>query len=120
MEKKTNYKENQQFLFNIIIPVFNAEKYLAKCLSSVIKQSYKNFQVKVVDDCSTDSSYEVASAICANYKNFDIYRNTRRLGALKNILKNRINLIKKKKSLDPIYVKKLYNFILILIMNLGK
>ena len=85
MEKELDYKDNQKLLFNIIVPVFNAEKYLEKCLNSIIKQSYKNFQVKVVDDCSTDSSYEVASAICANYKNFDIYKNTRRLGALNNI-----------------------------------
>ena len=85
MEKELDYKENQQFLFNIIVPVFNAEKYLEKCLNSIIKQSYKNFEVKVVDDCSTDSSYEVASRVCANYKNFDIYKNTRRLGALNNI-----------------------------------
>ena len=87
MKKVPNFKKNQEFFFNIIIPVFNAEKYLEKCLSSIIKQSYKNFQVKVVDDCSTDSSYEVASNICSNYKNFDIYRNKRRLGALNNISK---------------------------------
>ena len=87
METKLIYKENQQFLFNIIVPVFNAEKYIKKCLNSIIKQSYKNFQVKVVDDCSTDSSYEIASSMCANYKNFDIYRNKRRLGALNNISK---------------------------------
>ena len=87
MKKVPNFKKNQEFLFNLIIPVFNAEKYLEKCLSSVIKQSYKNFQVKVVDDCSTDSSYEIASSICANYKNFEIYRNKRRLGALNNISK---------------------------------
>ena len=85
MEKELDYKENPKFLFNIIVPVFNAEKYLDKCLNSIIKQSYKNFQVKVVDDCSTDSSFEVASRICANYKNFDIYKNKRRLGALNNI-----------------------------------
>ena len=87
MKKVPNFKKNQEFLFNLIIPVFNAEKYLEKCLSSVIKQSYKNFQVKVVDDCSTDSSYEVASTICANFENFKIYRNKRRLGALNNISK---------------------------------
>ena len=85
MKKNINYIENQKFLFNIIVPVFNAEKYLEKCINSIIKQSYKNFQVKIVDDCSTDSSYELASAICSNYKNFDIFRNTRRLGALNNI-----------------------------------
>ena len=87
MQKKPDFNENQEILFNIIIPVFNAEKYLEKCLNSVIKQSYKNFQVNLIDDCSTDSSYEVASTICANYKNFNIYRNKRRLGALNNISK---------------------------------
>ena len=91
MEKIFNYEENQQFLFNIIVPVFNAEKYLEKCLNSIIKQSYKNFQVKVVDDCSTDSSYEVASSICANYQNFAISKNSRRIGALNNI-SNLLNL----------------------------
>ena len=85
MKEYSSYKENQQFLFNIVVPVFNAEKYLEKCLFSITKQSYKNFKVKVVDDCSTDSSYEVASKICANYKNFDIHKNSRRLGALNNI-----------------------------------
>ena len=97
MEKIFNYEENQQFLFNIIVPVFNAEKYLEKCLNSIIKQSYKNFQVKVVDDCSTDSSYEVASSICANYQNFAISKNSRRIGALNNI-SNLLNLEVK----DPI------------------
>ena len=58
---------------------------IKKCLNSIIKQSYKNFQVKVVDDCSTDSSYELASEICANYKNFDICQNAKRIGALNNI-----------------------------------
>ena len=85
MEKDLDYNENQKFLFNIIVPVFNAEKYLEKCLNSIIKQSYKNFQVKVVDDCSTDSSFEIASKICKKYRNFNICKNTRRLGALNNI-----------------------------------
>ena len=85
MQKELDYKENQKFLFNIIVPVFNSEKYLEKCINSIIKQSYKNFQVKIVDDCSTDSTFEIASKICSNYKNFDIFKNSRRLGALNNI-----------------------------------
>ena len=85
MEKELDFNEKEQFLFNIIVRVFNAEKYLEKCLNSIIKQSYKNYQVKIVDDCSTDSSYELGSKICAKYKNFDISTNSRRLGALNNI-----------------------------------
>ena len=85
MKKKLDYKKNKKFLFNIIVPVFNAEQYLEKCLNSIIKQSYKNYQVKLVDDCSTDSSFEVASRICENHGNFYISKNSRRLGALNNI-----------------------------------
>ena len=85
MESDTYYKENQHFLFNIIVPVFNSEKIIEKCLNSIIKQSYKNFQVKVIDDCSTDYSYELALEICARYENFKVSKNPRRLGALNNI-----------------------------------
>ena len=87
METKLISKENQQFLFNIIVPVFNAEKYIEKCLNSIIKQSYKNYQVNVIDDCSTDYSYELALEICNGYDNFHISKNPRRLGALNNINK---------------------------------
>ena len=61
LKKKLDFKENQKFLFNIIVPVFNAEKYLEKTLNSIIKQSYNNYQVRVVDDCSTDSSFDVST-----------------------------------------------------------
>ncbi len=87
MQKNTNYIENQELLFNIIVPVFNSEEYIEKCLNSIIKQSFKNFQVKIVDDCSTDSTFEIASKISANYSNFDVFKNSRRLGALNNISK---------------------------------
>ena len=87
LKKDLGPKEENEFLFNVIVPVFNAEKYIEKCLNSIIKQSYKNFKVKVIDDCSTDSSYELASEICTNYKNFSISKNSRRLGSLNNIVK---------------------------------
>jgi len=85
LQKELQLRENQKFHFNIIVPVFNAEKYLEKCLNSIIKQSYKNFRVKIIDDCSTDSSFELASAICSNFENFHLKKNSRRLGALNNI-----------------------------------
>ena len=85
MKKDLEPIVDNKLLFNIVVPVFNAEKYIEKCLNSIINQSYKRFQVQVVDDCSGDSSYEIASSICKDIKNFKISRNPRRIGALNNI-----------------------------------
>ena len=47
-------------LITIIIPIYNVEKYLSKCLNSVIKQDYKNLEILLIDDGSTDSSGKIA------------------------------------------------------------
>lgn len=54
-------------LISVIVPVYNVEKYLERCLNSIINQTYKNLQIIVVDDGSTDSS----GKICDQYKEKD-------------------------------------------------
>ncbi|EFP0135307.1 glycosyltransferase family 2 protein, partial [Campylobacter coli] len=41
---------------SVIIPIYNVEKYLDECLKSVINQTYKNLDIILVDDGSTDNS----------------------------------------------------------------
>ena len=43
-------------LISVIVPVYNVEKYLLKCVESIVAQSYKNIEILLVDDGSTDSS----------------------------------------------------------------
>lgn len=45
--------------YSILIPVYNVEKYLEKCLNSVLAQTYTDYEVILVDDGSTDSSSEI-------------------------------------------------------------
>jgi teichuronic acid biosynthesis glycosyltransferase TuaG len=47
-------------LVSIIVPVFNAERFLSSAIESVMAQSYINWELILVDDCSTDRSYEIA------------------------------------------------------------
>lgn len=54
-------------LFSIIIPIYNTEKYLEQCIESVIKQSYSQLEIILVNDGSTDNSLE----ICYKYKRLD-------------------------------------------------
>lgn len=52
---------------SVIIPVYNVEKYLARCLDSVLCQTFRNFEVLLVDDGSTDTS----GNICDRYGEID-------------------------------------------------
>lgn len=55
-------------LVSIIIPLYNTEKYLRACLESVLAQTYPSIECIIVDDCSTDSSSQIALDIIANYQ----------------------------------------------------
>lgn len=49
-------------LISIIVPVYNVERYLGRCIESIINQSYRNIEIILVDDGSTDSSPSICDA----------------------------------------------------------
>ena len=52
-------------LVSIILPVYNGESFLAEAIESCINQSYKNFELIIVNDCSTDESLNIANSYAA-------------------------------------------------------
>ena len=74
-------------LVSILIPVYNREKLIGSCIQSALDQTVKNIEVIVVDNASTDNTWE----ICKNYAQKDvrvrIFRNEENIGPVRNCLR---------------------------------
>ena len=58
-----NYKLNYNPLVSIVIANYNKEKYIKKCIDSVLNQTYKNYEIIIVDDASTDRCVSIIKKI---------------------------------------------------------
>lgn len=54
-------------LISVIVPVYNAEKYISKCIDSILSQTFKDFELILINDGSTDNS----DLICGKYASID-------------------------------------------------
>ena len=66
-------------LFSVIIPVYNSEKYLNKCIKSVLNQKNNKTEIILIEDCSTDSSLKVCNSFQHN-PSVNIIRHKKNLG----------------------------------------
>ncbi|MCH5166322.1 MAG: glycosyltransferase family 2 protein [Erysipelotrichales bacterium] len=58
---------------SIVIPIYNAEKYIEKCLTSILNQSYKDIEVIAVNDGSKDGSLKILKEYAAKYNNIKVF-----------------------------------------------
>ena len=72
---------------SVIVPMYNVEKYLHFCISSILNQTMQDFEIILVDDCSTDRTVEIAKSfrdsrimIIENEKNFGMPGPVRNIG----------------------------------------
>lgn len=102
-------------LVSIIIPVYDVEKYLCKCLNSVLNQTMKDFEVILIDDGSTDKSNNILKHYCSRYKNFKLIKKkhsgvseARNIG-LKYATGKFISFIDSDDFVSPFFLEKLCN-----------
>ena len=104
---------------DILIPIYNGEKYIAKCLDSLLSQTYKNLNIIIADDGSTDSSAKIIKDYQKKYTNIELYQKQNE----KSISKTRNFLLSKIKSplftffdsddyAEPTYIEELYNLMI--------
>ena len=60
--------------FSIVVPVYNVEKYVEKCLESINNQTYQNFEVIIVNDGSTDNSERIIKSFIKDKANFKLIK----------------------------------------------
>lgn len=67
-------------LVSVIIPVYNCEKYLSECVESVLAQIYPNLEILIIDDCSEDSSLQIAKAYAQKYGSISLIEEDKNYG----------------------------------------
>ena len=70
----------------VVVPFYNAGNFLRKCIESIKRQEFRNFRCFLIDDMSTDNSYEIAEKSIENDARFKLIKNTNKAYALKNIV----------------------------------
>lgn len=68
---------------SIIMPAYNAEKYIREAIDSVLAQTYTSFEFVIVDDCSTDGTWEIISEYAQKNKNIKAVRNEKNMKIVK-------------------------------------
>jgi len=74
-------------LVSVVMPVYNAEKYLAEAIESILNQTYKNFEFIIVDDGSKDKSLEIIKEYAKKDKRIIYFRNKNNLKICKTLNK---------------------------------
>lgn len=66
--------------FSIIVPIYNVEPYIARCMNSIINQTFKDLEIVIIDDCGSDKSMEIVKKYANRDKRIKIFHNSCNLG----------------------------------------
>lgn len=89
-KKKFSCEKERSVGISVLMPVYNAEKYVGQAIESILEQTFKNFELIIIDDASTDASYNVIQKYAKKDKRIKVFKNTHNQG----IGANRNRLVK--------------------------
>ena len=94
--EKTEPKQKETTQFVIVTPVYNAEKYIERCIMSVASQDYDNWEMWIIDDCSTDNTVKVIEGVLNSLPSsiedkIYLIKNSKRQGAVRNQVMTIVN-----------------------------
>ena len=72
-------------LVSVLLPVFNGEQYIQKAAFSILNQSHKELELLIIDDCSTDKSYQMSMNISEQDNRVRVFKNRKNLGLTKSL-----------------------------------
>lgn len=78
--KKNQKIVDEDILVSVIVPAYNAADYLDECIESVQRQSYSNWEMVIVDDCSIDDTYKIAEEYAEEDKRIKLIRHKENQG----------------------------------------
>tara|TARA_B110000091_G_C13758392_1_gene450931 strand:- start:375 stop:1322 length:948 start_codon:yes stop_codon:yes gene_type:complete len=73
----------ETILVSVLIPTYNVEKYVEEAIQCIINQTYKNFEIIVVDDCSTDNTFSILEKIKIIEPRLKLFRKDNNSGIVK-------------------------------------
>ncbi|MFT4304482.1 MAG: glycosyltransferase family 2 protein [Candidatus Woesearchaeota archaeon] len=85
--QKTNLNKNNEDLISIILPSYNYEKYIKQTIKSVLRQSYTNLELIIIDDASTDNSVSIIKKIQNKNNKIKLIENKKNIGLLQSYKK---------------------------------
>lgn len=110
-------KKNNCYEVSVVIPCYNAEKYIEKTLDSICNQTFKNYEIICVNDGSTDGTLDILNKYKKKYKNFSVIskendhgKTTIRKG-LEKVRGKYVCVIDNDDYVSNDYIKELYNTI---------
>ena len=78
---------NNKYSISVLMSVYNSETTIEKSITSIINQSYKNFEFLIMDDFSNDNTFSICKNLEDNYEKIKVYRNDTNLGLTKSLNK---------------------------------